>query len=66
MIVIINGDERQIDDDSTIAGFLSSKNLRPEMVVVEHNGDIIQRQNYALTVLQPGDRLEVVQMTAGG
>lgn len=66
MKLVINGDEREIDNGATIAGFLAEKGLRPEMVVVEHNGEIVPRGDYAATELADGDSLEVVQMMAGG
>jgi thiamine biosynthesis protein ThiS len=34
--------------------------------VVEHNGEIIPRSNYESLPLNEGDRLEIVQMMAGG
>jgi thiamine biosynthesis protein ThiS len=35
-------------------------------VAVEHNGEIIPRAVWAGTILQPGDRLEVVHFVGGG
>jgi len=66
MKLVINGDHRELEDGSTIASLLASKNLRPEMVVVEHNGEIVPRQEYERTLLVEGDALEIVQMMAGG
>jgi sulfur carrier protein len=66
MKLVINGDERELDEGMTIATFLASKDLRPEIVVVEHNGKIIPRGEYDGARLVDGDSLEVVQMMAGG
>jgi thiamine biosynthesis protein ThiS len=66
MKLVINGDTRELEDGSTIASFLTSKGLRPEMVVVEHNGEIVPRAEYEQTKLGEGDNLEIVQMMAGG
>jgi sulfur carrier protein len=66
MKLIINGDERTVDDGSTIESLLVAKGLRPQMVVVEHNGEIVPRPSYTTTVLSQGDTLEIVQMMAGG
>jgi len=66
MKLVINGDQRELEDGSTIASLLASKNLRPEMVVVEHNGEIVPRTVYEQTLLVDGDALEIVQMMAGG
>ncbi|HEX5322379.1 MAG TPA: sulfur carrier protein ThiS [Capsulimonadaceae bacterium] len=66
MCLTINGDEREIEQAVTIAQFLAAHNLHERMVVVEHNGEIIPRQKYAEVMLQEGDKLEIVQMMAGG
>ena len=66
MNLVINGDRRELEDGSTIDSFLASKNLRPEMVVVEYNGEIVPRVEYERTLLDDGDALEIVQMMAGG
>jgi thiamine biosynthesis protein ThiS len=66
MKLVINGDEREIADGATIADFLATKDLRPEMVVVERNGEIVPRGGYSAVALAEGDNLEVVQMMAGG
>jgi thiamine biosynthesis protein ThiS len=66
MHVTINGDPREIAENQTISDFLRSRDLQERMVVVERNGDIVPRDEYAATVLCAGDTLEIVQMMAGG
>lgn len=62
----VNGDQRQIEEPMTISQFLATHNLHERMVVVEHNGEIVPRAKYRDVVLRGGDRLEIVQMMAGG
>ncbi len=64
--ITVNGDERQIDAAITVADFLTQHDLQAKMVVVEHNLKILSRDQYANTVLNSGDNLEIVQMMAGG
>ncbi len=66
MRLTINGDARDINDHLSLAAYLTSLNLRPQMVVVERNGEIVPRGDYAATVLAENDTLELVQMMAGG
>lgn len=66
MRLTINGDAREIDDALTLAAYLNFLNLRPQMVVVERNGKIVPREDYASTRLAENDTLELVQMMAGG
>jgi len=66
MRLTINGDRREIDEGLTLAAYLHLLNLRPQMVVVERNGGIVPRADYAQTLLAENDTLELVQMMAGG
>ena len=51
---------------STIATLLTSLNVTAKYVVVQMDGDIIPRPDYASTVLRPDCKLEVVTMVGGG
>lgn len=66
MTLTINGEARDVDDGMTLQQFLDSRDLSARMVVVERNGEIVPREQYASTVLEAGDTLEIVQMMAGG
>ena len=57
---------RDETDAATVAAFLASRGLQARMVVVEHNGEIVPRDQYDETALHDGDVLEIVQMMAGG
>jgi thiamine biosynthesis protein ThiS len=61
----INGEPRATEA-VTISDFLASISLPSQMVVVEHNGEIVPRERYGEQPLHDGDTLEVVQMMAGG
>jgi thiamine biosynthesis protein ThiS len=50
----------------TIAEFLIQQNLSPKCVVVEHNGEAVAPSEFSGRQLRAGDRLEVVQVVAGG
>ena len=40
--------------------------LDPRFVIVEHNGEPVERKRYAYVVVAAGDRLELVRAVAGG
>ena len=65
MNLIVNGENRETEAE-TVRDFLATINLRSELVVVEHNGDILARNSYDDVTLKDGDVLEIVQMMAGG
>ena len=50
----------------TIEEFLVGQGLLPKSVVVEHNGEAVAPSEFAGRVLNPGDRLEIVRIVAGG
>jgi sulfur carrier protein len=65
VILRINGEDRS-SETLTVADLLVSINVNSRLVVVEYNGEILQRGSYELQNLKDGDRLEIVQMMAGG
>ena len=64
--VILNGKRRDVASDQTIAGLLDDLDLRERLVVVERNGSIVNRADFATTSLAAGDVLEVVHFVGGG
>jgi thiamine biosynthesis protein ThiS len=46
--------------------FLVAQHLLPRSVVVEHNGEAVAPSEFAGRQLNPGDRLEIVKIVAGG
>lgn len=50
----------------TLEAFLLAQEFRPRSVVVEHNGQAVAPSEFAQRPLQPGDRLEIVRIVAGG
>ena len=65
MTLTINGETR-VTEAVTVSDFLASIGLPSQLVVVEHNGEIVRRDHYGEQPLRDGDILEVVQMMAGG
>jgi cysteine synthase A len=66
MEIYLNGKKEEIQDNINISGFLEAKKIRPEVVTVELNDKIIERDKYSRTQLSPDDRLELVYYMGGG
>ena len=66
MRVTANGRDFEVDGSTTVAGFVRSRGLDPRYVVVERNGEPLERARYDAVALQDGDRLELVRAVAGG
>jgi len=64
--IIINGAERSIGRGTTIAWLLSAQGASNKRVAVERNGEIVPKHRHGNTVLEPGDRLEIVIAVGGG
>ena len=66
MIVVINGNEIEAAPGMTIADLLAEREIKPETVVVERNGDIVPGADFASITLDDGDHLEVLRFVGGG
>ena len=64
--IVFNGQEREIEDDATVAQLLATLNLLPKHVAVEVNRDVVSRTRHSEHRLQPGDEVEVVTLVGGG
>lgn len=63
--VRINGKEEEIRKGQTVVEVLRERDIRPEMVAVELNGLLLEKNEYS-KVLQEGDELEYLYYMAGG
>ncbi len=64
--VRINGEERRIPRDRSVAELLEDLELDPRAVVVEINREIVRRENVEDVVVEAGDRVEIVRFVGGG
>jgi sulfur carrier protein len=64
--VVANGRTYELGPATTVAGFIRARGLDPRYVVVEHNGEPLERARYEDATLGDGDRLELVRAVAGG
>jgi thiamine biosynthesis protein ThiS len=64
--VTANGEAFEVEAETTVAGFIRLRGLDPLHVVVERNGEALERRRYDEVRLADGDRLELVRAVAGG
>ena len=64
--IIANGKPATVELPCRITDFIQRQGLDPRIVIVEHNGEPLRRDQFANTELKEGDRLEVVRIVAGG
>lgn len=66
MKVELNGKTTELENIETVGDLIRSKDLKPQMVAVELNGEILPREKYDDQRINEGDRLEVVHFVGGG
>lgn len=66
IVIYLNGKKEEISDGMSILRLLEVKKIRPEVVTVELNDEIISKDKYQTTKLKPNDRLEFVYYMGGG
>lgn len=65
MEIIVNGEARTVTPISMLE-LLRSLDIDPRRVAVELNHDILPKGEYESTVLNAGDRIEIVHFVGGG
>lgn len=63
---MVNGQPRQAPAGLTLAELLRHLEIPPSRVAVERNRSIVRKAEWDATLVQPGDRLEIVWFVGGG
>ena len=66
MKILINGETRQFEESKTVTGLVDDLGLEPKMILIEHNGIALHRSEWPTGILSEGDRIEILQVAAGG
>ena len=66
MKILINGETRQFEESKTVTGLVDDLGLEPKMILIEHNGIALHRSEWSACILSEGDRIEILQVAAGG
>ncbi len=60
----INGED--VDITTTVGAYLEKEKLKKERVAIMLNGEILPKEAYETTAIQPSDELEIVGFVGGG
>ena len=66
MEITLNGQRRQVREGDSVLNLIDGLELSQDAVVIELNGQIVDRTNYGATVLAGGDVVELVRFVGGG
>ncbi len=64
--ISVNGETRPAVAGATVVDLLRDLGLDSGRVAIERNLEILPRQKWPDTQVQPGDRYEIVQFVGGG
>jgi len=64
--IFLNGKKEEIEENLNISRLLEIKKIRPEVVTVELNEQIIEKNKYPDSLLKANDKLEFVYYMGGG
>lgn len=62
----VNGEERSLDRIMNISSLMELLEVSSKGVVVERNGEILDRDLYEQVMVKDGDQLEFVRLVGGG
>jgi len=66
MDISVNGSVREIDVGSTVGQLIVGLGLNPAGVAVAVNKSVVPRSSRAAHMLEPDDRVEIIQAVGGG
>jgi thiamine biosynthesis protein ThiS len=69
MEIVLNGQPREVSIDpqaATVDALIAALQIKADRIAVEHNGEIVRRNEWATTRVENGDRFEVVHFVGGG
>jgi sulfur carrier protein len=66
MRLTLNGKACELESCASVCDLLSALQLKEKLVLVEINGQAIQRNDFQSAKLADGDSVEIVRMVGGG
>lgn len=64
--LFINGESHAFPTSLSVLGLIEHLGFNPAKIAIERNLEIVPRSLYAATLLEDGDRLEIVNFVGGG
>jgi thiamine biosynthesis protein ThiS len=66
MHIKVNGDKKELPDNSTIEVMLDALSIKTVGIAVEVNREIVPKRLFGASTLKDGDAVEIVRMVGGG
>jgi len=66
MKILVNGKRKDVPEGTSLSAYLEIDGLDPQLVSMELNGRIVEREEWGSTVLHEDDELEILFFMGGG
>ncbi len=66
MKVIINGENRNIDEDITVLNLLKELGIEEKTMAAAINMEVVKKENWENTKISEGDKIEFLHFVGGG
>ncbi len=66
MKILVNGKRKDVPEGTSLSAYLEIEGLDPQLVSMELNGRIVEREEWASTGLNEDDELEILFFMGGG
>jgi sulfur carrier protein len=64
--VIINGENRDIDEDITVLNLLKELGIEEKTMAAAINMEVVKKENWENTKISEGDKIEFLHFVGGG
>ena len=66
MNIVVNGENRKFDDNSTVSNILKELSLEGKVMAAAVNMDIVKQDTWNSYILNDNDKLELLDFVGGG
>jgi sulfur carrier protein len=66
VLVTINGAKSEVPEGLSIEDLVIAKKMPKNMLIIELNGEIVKKEQWKTTGMNPGDSMEIVRIIGGG
>lgn len=66
MRIQVNGESQDVEQNISLAKLAAALTLKAEQIAIELNQNVVRRAEWENTLLQAGDKVEIVHFVGGG
>ena len=66
MKITLNGEKFTLETGSNIVNLIDKLDLNADKLAIERNLEIVPKSKFAMTIIEEGDKLELVHFIGGG